>query len=75
LTDQIEFSDVVLLSKVDITDPDQVEKIKSIIATLNPAAKVYTTQQGTIALEKVINTGLFNIEKANNNAGWLQEMR
>jgi G3E family GTPase len=23
----------------------------------------------------VINTGLFNIEKANNNAGWLQEMR
>lgn len=75
LTDQVEFADVILLSKVDITPKEEVAKIKAIIKTLNPGAKIYEIEKGKIELDKILNTGLFTLKNASNNAGWLKEMR
>ena len=75
LTDQIEFANVILLSKTDITDKDEVAKVKAVISSLNPGAKVYEIANGKVDLEKVINTGLFSMEEAEGNAGWLKEIR
>lgn len=75
LTDQVEFADVILLSKVDITPKEEVAKIKAIITTLNPGAKIYEIQNGEIELDKIIHTNLFTLENASNNAGWLKEIR
>jgi G3E family GTPase len=41
LVDQIEFANVILISKVDIASKDQILKVKAIIKKLNPDAKVY----------------------------------
>lgn len=75
LTDQIEFADVILLSKVDLISPDEVEKIKDIVHKFNPGAKVYEVKNGQVDLKHVLNTNLFNFEKAATNAGWLKEIR
>jgi G3E family GTPase len=75
LTDQIEFSDVILLSKTDLASKEEIAKVKAIISKLNPGAYVYEISRGEINLSHIINTGLFNLEKASMNAGWLKEIR
>ncbi len=75
LTDQIEFADVILLSKVDISTVEEINKVKGLITKLNPDAKIYEIENGKIDLNKIINTNIFNFEKAAQNAGWLKEIR
>ncbi len=75
LTDQIEFADVILLSKIDISTAGEVQKVRAIIEKLNPGAKVYEISRGNISIESIFNTNLFSMKKAATNAGWLKEIR
>jgi G3E family GTPase len=75
LVDQIEFADVILLSKTDIATKDQLAFAEGLIKKLNPEAKVYHIKNGQIDLASVIDTGLFSMDKAARNAGWLKEIR
>jgi G3E family GTPase len=75
LTDQIEFADVILLSKVDLATPEKLLAVKGLITKLNPGAKILEIQNGEVAIDEIVNTGLFSIEKAAQNAGWLKELR
>ncbi len=75
LVDQIEFANVILLSKTDIATPEQMSFTQGLIQRLNPGARVYTIAHGEIALDAIFDTGLFSIEKAAQNAGWLKELR
>jgi len=75
LVDQIEFADVIILSKIDLVSDEEIQKVKKVIHKLNPDAIIYEVAHGNIALDKIINTGLFDFDKAANNAGWLKELR
>jgi G3E family GTPase len=75
LTDQIEFADVILLSKTDLVVSKEVDIVRALITKLNPGAKVYEIKNGSISSEHIINTGLFSLEHAAENAGWLKELR
>jgi len=75
LTDQIEFADVILLSKTDLAAPETILAVKGLITKLNPGAKILEIQNGAVPLTKIIDTGLFSVEKASMNAGWLKELR
>ena len=75
LIDQIEFADVIILSKVDLATQEEIQEVKQIVSRLNPGAVVYEAVRGAIDIHKIVNTGLFNFEKAALNAGWLKEMR
>jgi G3E family GTPase len=75
LTDQIEFADIILLSKTDLVSNEEIEKVKAIIKKLNQGADIYPIKNGEIDLNLVLNTGLFSMEKAELNAGWLKEIR
>ncbi|OCK42663.1 hypothetical protein BA195_10855 [Tenacibaculum soleae] len=74
LTDQIEFANVILLNKTDLVSEDNIEELKAIIHKLNPEAHIIATQNSNVKLDKVINTGLFNYEKAEASAGWIKEL-
>ncbi|WP_147679185.1 GTP-binding protein [Algibacter pacificus] len=74
LTDQIEFANVIIINKMDLVSPDQVEELRAIIHKLNPEAQLITTQESKVELDRVINTGLFDYEKAEASAGWLKEL-
>ncbi|MCU0678122.1 MAG: GTP-binding protein [Candidatus Pacebacteria bacterium] len=75
LTDQIEFADVVLLSKTDLATPEVINSVHALITKLNPRAKIISIKNGEVPLAEIINTGLFSLEVAVQNAGWLKELR
>lgn len=74
LTDQIEFANVIILNKVDLVTEDQLDELRAIIGKLNPEARIINAENSNVELENVINTGLFDYEKAEASAGWLQEL-
>jgi G3E family GTPase len=75
LVDQIEFADVILISKTDLVANSEIERLKAIIKTLNTDAKIIPISNGDVDLNEVLNTGKFDFEKAQQAPGWLKEMR
>ncbi|MAR96003.1 MAG: 4-hydroxytetrahydrobiopterin dehydratase [Gammaproteobacteria bacterium] len=75
LVDQIEFADVLLISKTDLIEKPQLDKLIAIIKTLNTSAKIIPISNGRVDVEKILNTGLFDFDKAEQAPGWLKEMR
>ncbi len=75
LIDQIEFSNVIILNKISMLKEEETKKIKAIINKLNPDVKIIETDYSKVDLKEIINTNLFDFEKASQAAGWLKEMR
>ncbi len=75
LVDQIEFADVIVLNKVDLASNEQALEVEAIVKALNPGAKVLMAAHGQAPLECVLDTGLFDYEKAANSAGWIRELQ
>ena len=75
LVDQVEFADLILISKTDLIDDQTLKRLIAIIKTLNTKAKVIPIIKGEVELDKVLNTGLFDFEEAQKAPGWLKEMR
>lgn len=75
LVEQVEFADVILMSKVDLVTAEEVERLKAILGTLNPDAKLLPIAHGEVSLDSVLNTGLFDFERAQQAPGWLKQMR
>ncbi|MBT2570003.1 GTP-binding protein [Planococcus sp. ISL-110] len=74
LIDQIEFANVILLNKMDLVAPQEKSRLKELLAALNPDAQIIETMHSKVALDKVVNTGLFDFEKSSQSAGWIKEL-
>lgn len=75
LVDQVEFADLILISKTDLVTFEDLERLKAILKTLNTDAKILPIVHGNVEIDKVLNTGLFDFERARQAPGWLKEMR
>ena len=75
LVDQVEFADLILISKTDLATPSEIERLTAILKTLNTHAKVVPISHGQIDINEVLNTGRFDFERAQQAPGWLKEMR
>ena len=75
LIDQIEFADVILVSKTDLAEKADIARLTAIIKTLNTHAKIIPIANGKVEIDAVLNTRLFDFEKAQQAPGWLKEMR
>ncbi|QJF24533.1 GTP-binding protein [Mammaliicoccus vitulinus] len=74
LIDQIEFCDVLILNKVDLVEEKDLAQLEIILRKLQPAAKFIKTRFADVAINEVVNTGLFDYEKASQSAGWIKEL-
>ena len=74
LTDQVEFANVILLNKTDLVTESDLRNLYDIINKLNPDARIIPTNHSKVNLQEVINTGLFDFEKAESSAGWIKEL-
>jgi G3E family GTPase len=74
LTEQIEFANVIVLNKADLVSASDVRLVKGILARLNPGARIIQTSFGKINTRDIINTALFDYEKASQDAGWIREL-
>jgi G3E family GTPase len=75
LTDQIEFANVIILNKTDLVSKHEVKELKAIIRKLNADAKIIESSFSKIDLKDVLNTGLFDFDKASQSAGWMKELQ
>lgn len=74
LTDQIEFANVILLNKTDLIAAADLQLLEALIRKLNPDAKILRSQFGKIKPSEILNTGLFDFDKASQSAGWIKEL-
>lgn len=74
LTDQIEFANVIILNKTDLVTGEHIGILKAAIQKLNPSAQIIESSYSKVAPEKILNTGLFDFEKAQESAGWIEEL-
>lgn len=75
LVDQVEFADVILVSKTDLASNDEVNRLTAILETLNTQARIIPIANGKVDIDDVLSTGSFNFERAQQAPGWLAEMR
>jgi len=75
LVDQVEFADVLLVSKTDLVKKRELDKLIVIIKTLNTDARIIPISHGKIDIDKILDTNLFDFERAEQAPGWLKEMR
>lgn len=75
LIEQVEFADVILVSKTDLAEAREIERLTAILRTLNTQAKIVPIANGEVNIDEVLSTGLFSFDKAQQAPGWLKEMR
>lgn len=74
LTDQIEFADVVILNKVSDAGPQLTDAARKIIRSLNADAQIIETNHSDVPADKILDTGLFDFEKAHEHPMWAKEL-
>lgn len=61
--EQIAFADVILLNKTDLVDAKALSELEKTIKIINRFAPIYHTQRSSIALDKILNKGAFDLER------------
>ena len=74
LVEQIEFANVVVLNKVADATAHKVEASRQIIRSLNADAKIIETSHSDVPATAILNTGLFDFDKAHENPKWAKEL-
>jgi G3E family GTPase len=74
LVDQIEFADVIVLNKTDLIDPSERKTVLGIIRALNADARILETVRGKVDPKDILNTGLFDFERAQDHPLWAKEL-
>ena len=75
LIEQVEFANVILISKIDLISSDERQELIAILQRLNAQAEIIPMVMGAVALNKILDTGRFDFERAAQAPGWLQELR
>ena len=74
LVDQIEFANVLVISKPDLVDAHKLERVVATVRQLNPEAQLVVAEKGDLPLDAVLDTGLFDEELGEVNPGWVQAL-
>lgn len=74
LTDQIEFADVVILNKVADAGPERTDAARKIIRSLNADAKIIETNHSDVPGDEILDTGMFDFQKAHEHPMWAKEL-
>ena len=71
---QIEFCDILVLNKVSEVSKDELNRVKLIVKTLQPKAKIIETDYSNVNIDEILDTNLFDMENVLTSAGWFQEI-
>jgi G3E family GTPase len=74
LTDQVEFANVILLNKTDLVGEERLRLLEGMLIKLNPEARIIRTTFSQIDPQDILNTRMFDYDRAEQSAGWLKEL-
>ena len=62
--EQVAFADVILLNKIDLVAPEDLDKLEARIKSMNSMAKIYRTRDAVVEMDQILNVGGFNLDRA-----------
>ncbi|MDI5937772.1 MULTISPECIES: GTP-binding protein [Micromonospora] len=74
LVDQIEFADVLVVNKTDLVGAADLKVVEALLTRLNPAARQVRAVHGRVPPAEVLDTGRFDLERAETAPGWVAEL-
>ncbi len=70
LVEQVEFASILVLNKTDLVNEAQADRLESLLASLNPGARILRAERGQVPVRELMNSRSFDIELASASAGW-----
>jgi G3E family GTPase len=61
--DQIAFADVIVLNKIDLVTPEELEAVEAKIRQINRFAVIHRTERSAVAIDQVLDRGAFNLQR------------
>ncbi len=74
LLEQVEYANVILVSRIDIIGEDRFKHLRSLLAELNPSAKIFPISHGAIDLNNILNTYTFDLPDLVKSPGWMKHL-
>lgn len=74
LLEQAEFADVIILNKIDLLEEQDVKELTAFLKKINAQAKIIPSSFSNVDLTSVLNTHLFDFDRASQAAGWIKEL-
>jgi G3E family GTPase len=62
--EQVAFADVMLLNKTDLVNEQQLASVERELRAINGTAPIVRTRQAELPLERVLNLGAFDLDRA-----------
>jgi G3E family GTPase len=62
--EQVAFADVIILNKTDLVSEAELDALEGRIRAMNAAAKIERAQNARVDLDRVLNVGGFNLDRA-----------
>ncbi len=75
LVEQVEFADVLVINKTDLVATEDIGRLEAMLRHLNPDARIVRAERGQVPLSSILDTKLFDYEKASAAPGWMKEVR
>ena len=61
--DQVAFADVIVLNKVDLVTPGELDAVEARIRTINRFARIHRTTRSAVDINEVMNQGAFDLAR------------
>ncbi|MGZ9707116.1 GTP-binding protein [Pseudomonas sp. GNP013] len=74
LIEQVEYANVILVNKRDLIGEQDYLALRSILASLNPSARILPMAHGRVALAALLGTHLFDLPSLAASPGWMKKM-
>ncbi|TVQ65512.1 MAG: GTP-binding protein [Balneolaceae bacterium] len=74
LAEQIEGADILILNKTDAATREEIRTLRELFMTMNPRARVLESEYGRVDPGEIIDTGIFDIEIAEQSSLWVAEL-
>ncbi|KAF1014200.1 MAG: putative metal chaperone YciC [Stenotrophomonas maltophilia] len=75
LCEQVEFADVIVVSKADLAEEETLQDTLAVLRGLNRDARLLLSSHGQVPLHELLDTGRFDYERAQQAPGWIKELR
>jgi G3E family GTPase len=75
LSEQVEFADVIVLSKPDRAGVEGVAQTRAVVRGLNRDARIIEAERGEVMLNDILDTQAFDFTRAQLAPGWIKELR
>lgn len=74
LVEQVEFADLILVTKPDVAGEEEAAKVVQTVRAMNPRAVIREVRHGNIELAEILDARLYNTDTARAYEGFFAEM-